>query len=43
MLVDDEPAEQGVREAGGLMDRLGIQSGQLIEGAYLDLLLAQQA
>jgi predicted adenylyl cyclase CyaB len=42
MLVDDEPAEHGIREAGELMDRLGIQSGQLIEGAYLDLLLAQQ-
>jgi predicted adenylyl cyclase CyaB len=41
MLVDDEPAEQGVREAGELMERLGIQPGQLIEGAYLDL-LAQQ-
>jgi hypothetical protein len=24
------------------MDLLGIQSGQLIEGAYLDLMLAQQ-
>jgi adenylate cyclase class IV len=42
MLVDDEPAERGVREAGDLMDRLGIHPGQLIEGAYLDLLLAQQ-
>jgi predicted adenylyl cyclase CyaB len=42
MLVGDEPSEHGVREAGELMDRLGIQSAQLIEGAYLDLLLAQQ-
>jgi len=42
MLVDDESADQGVREASDLMDRLGIQPGQLIEGAYLDLLLAQQ-
>jgi predicted adenylyl cyclase CyaB len=42
MLVDDEPPEQGVREAGELMDRLGIAPSQLIEGAYLDLLLAQQ-
>ena len=42
MLVDGEPAEQGVREAGDLMDRLGIKPSQLIEGAYLDLLLAQQ-
>jgi predicted adenylyl cyclase CyaB len=41
MLVDDEPAEQGVREAGQLMEQLGIQAGQLVEGAYLDLMLAQ--
>ena len=40
-LVDDEPPEQGIREAGELMERLGIQPEQLIEGAYLDLLLAQ--
>jgi adenylate cyclase len=39
MLVDDESADQGVREARELMDRLGIQAGQLIEGAYLDLML----
>ena len=39
MLVDDESPEQGIREAGDLMDRLGIQPAQLIEGAYLDLLL----
>jgi predicted adenylyl cyclase CyaB len=42
MLVDDEPAEQGIREASELMDKLGIQPGQLIEGAYLDLMLAQR-
>jgi len=42
MLVGDEPAETGVREAGELMDRLGIQSSQLIEGAYLDLMLQQR-
>ena len=42
MLVGDEPAEQGVREAGELMEQLGIQPGQLIEGAYLDLLLAEK-
>jgi predicted adenylyl cyclase CyaB len=40
MLVDDEPPEQGIREAGELMDQLGIQPGQLIEGAYLDLMIA---
>ena len=39
VLADDEPADKGVREAGELMDRLGIQSSQLIEGAYLDLML----
>jgi adenylate cyclase class IV len=38
VLVDDESAEQGIREAGDLMDQLGIQPEQLIEGAYLDLL-----
>jgi predicted adenylyl cyclase CyaB len=42
MLVGDESAEQGIREAGELMDQLGIQPEQLIEGAYLDLMLAQQ-
>jgi predicted adenylyl cyclase CyaB len=42
VLAGDEPASEGVREAGELMDLLGIQSGQLIEGAYLDLMLAQQ-
>jgi len=41
MLEDGESTEVGVREAGELMDRLGIQSSQLIEGAYLDLMLAQ--
>ena len=42
VLADDEPPDAGVREAGELMDRLGIQPEQLIEGAYLDLMLAQQ-
>ena len=41
MLVDDEPPEKGIREAGELMDQLGVQPDQLIEGAYLDLILAQ--
>jgi predicted adenylyl cyclase CyaB len=40
VLVDDESAEHGVREAGELMERLGIQPEQLIEGAYIDLMLA---
>ena len=41
VLVDDESTDTGVREARELMDRLGIQSSQLIEGAYLDLMLGQ--
>jgi adenylate cyclase class IV len=43
VLVDEEPADAGVREAGELMDRLGILPTQLVEGAYLDLMLARQA
>jgi len=39
MLVGEEPAEQGIREAGELMDQLGVQPAQLIEGAYIDLML----
>jgi len=39
MLVDDEPTDQGVREASQLMEQLGIQADQLVEGAYLDLML----
>jgi len=42
VLVDDEPPEQGIREAGDLMDKLGVQPEQLIDGAYLDLMLAQR-
>jgi adenylate cyclase class IV len=42
VLAADEPASNGIREARDLMDRLGIQPAQLIEGAYLDLMLAQQ-
>jgi predicted adenylyl cyclase CyaB len=43
MLVDDESADAGVREARELMDRLGIEPSQLIEGAYLDLMLQASA
>ncbi len=39
MLEDGESSEVGVREASDLMERLGIQPTQLIEGAYLDLML----
>jgi predicted adenylyl cyclase CyaB len=41
VLADGEPSEGGVREARELMDKLGVQPAQLIEGAYVDL-LAQQ-
>lgn len=41
VLVDDEPGDAGIREASELMDRLGIQPSQLVEGAYLDLMLGQ--
>lgn len=37
VLADDEPSETGVREAHSLMEKLGIQPSQLIEGAYVDL------
>ena len=42
VMVDDEPAEQGIREAGELMDKLGVRPDQLIEGAYIDLMLATE-
>ena len=41
MLVDEESTEQGIKEANQLMEMLGIQPEQLIEGAYLDLMLSQ--
>jgi predicted adenylyl cyclase CyaB len=43
MLEDGESTEVGIREAGELMDRLGIQPAQLIDGAYLDLMLEMGA
>ena len=43
VLVDDESTEQGIREASQLMEQLGIQPGQLVEGAYLDLMKAGEA
>jgi predicted adenylyl cyclase CyaB len=39
VLVDGESTDSGIGEARELMDRLGIEPGQLIEGAYLDLML----
>jgi predicted adenylyl cyclase CyaB len=41
VLADDESPEDGQAEAETLMSELGIGSGDLIEGAYLDLLLAR--
>src|SRR5262245_21414154 len=43
MLVDDESPEQGIHEAGQLMERIGIKPEQLLEGAYLDLMLEASA
>jgi len=43
VLQDGEKAETGIAEASALMKKLGIQSSQLIEGAYLDLLAAKHA
>jgi predicted adenylyl cyclase CyaB len=42
VLVDDESSEHGILEASQLMAQLGIQPGQLVEGAYLDLMKAGQ-
>ena len=41
VLADDEPAEEGVREAHALMARLGIAEDSLVTGAYHDLLRAR--
>jgi adenylate cyclase class IV len=38
VLADGEPAQAGIDEAYRLMEKLGVQSSQLIEGAYMDLL-----
>lgn len=38
VLADDEPPANGVAEAHRLMERLGITSALLVEGAYVDLL-----
>jgi predicted adenylyl cyclase CyaB len=41
VLGDGEDVAAGVREAGRLMDMLGVEPWQLIEGAYVDLLERQ--
>lgn len=38
VLREGEVADAGIREAQSLIGRLGIESSQLIEGAYIDLL-----
>ena len=38
MLADKEPTEAGVVVANKLLDKLGISSDRLIEGAYVELL-----
>ncbi|MGE6263355.1 class IV adenylate cyclase [Aeromonas media] len=43
VLEEGEPLEAGMREAHDIMARLGVEPSQLIEGAYLDLLLRQRA
>jgi adenylate cyclase class IV len=43
VLEESEPCESGVREAHALMDRLGIEPPDLIETAYVDLLVQSAA
>ena len=38
VLADGETSESGVREANELMQTLGVEPSQLIEGAYVDLI-----
>jgi predicted adenylyl cyclase CyaB len=38
VLAEGEPSDRGVEEARNLMAVLGLDPGQLIEGAYVDLL-----
>ena len=41
VLADGEPQQNGVKEADELIKALGIRPEDLLEGAYLDLLLKQ--
>lgn len=41
VLTDEEDAEAGVLEAQQIMSQLRIDSGQLVEAAYIDLLSAE--
>jgi adenylate cyclase class IV len=38
VLAENEPSKNGAREAHTLMAQLGIEAGQLVETAYVDLL-----
>jgi predicted adenylyl cyclase CyaB len=38
VLADGDSVEAGVREANELMQKLGVEPSQLVEGAYVDLL-----
>lgn len=43
VLTDADSLEDGKAEAAALMQQLGIDDDQLVEGAYVDLLVRQQA
>ena len=38
VLADSDPLVDGENEAQALMDQLGIETGHLVEAAYVDLL-----
>ena len=43
VLAEHEPSEAGVSEAHALMEQLGIAPGQLVKGAYVDLVTQSAA
>ena len=43
VLAEGEPSTAGVAGAQAVMDVLGIAPGQLVEGAYVELLARQHA
>jgi predicted adenylyl cyclase CyaB len=38
VLNDNEPPEDGIKEAKAILCQLGVKDSQLVEGAYVDLL-----
>jgi len=42
VLKDDETSASGIAEAHQIMSQLGVSPGQLIEGAYLDMIQRQE-